>query len=373
MLPTDTAPLPRTDGPPASSPQLPSRWRSRSWLSGMGAVVAALLVGVALGWLAFSSPGEEPSAASPTTTLNEEAAGSGALALAETAEPVADVADALLPSVVQIETAQGLGSGVIYDPDGLILTAAHVVAGNDRVQVRLSDGTQYAGEVLGGATAADIAVVAVDATGLPTANLDLDGDVRVGQLAVAIGSPYGLDSTVTSGVVSAVNQSVGGRSGFQALIQTDAAINPGNSGGALANREGEVIGINVSIFSTTGGNDGVGFAVPIDVAADLAESIVSGEPISTAVLGISATDAESGPSGALVTRVEPGSAAAEAGIAVGDVITEIDGVRVQGIGDVAAQIRSHRPGDEITLVIRRAGATTEVGATLGSAEGVNQG
>jgi len=188
----------------------------------------------------------------------------------------------------------------------------------------------------------------------------------VGQLAVAIGSPYGLDSTVTSGVVSAVNQSVGGRNGFQSLIQTDAAINPGNSGGALANRNGEVIGINVSIFSATGGNDGVGFAVPIDLAADLADSIVSGEPISTAVLGISGTDAESGPSGALVAEVLPGSAAEGAGIQIGDVITEVDGVRVQGIGDVAAQIRTHRPGDEVDLVVRRAGAEMTITAELGS-------
>jgi serine protease Do len=230
----------------------------------------------------------------------------------------------------------------------------------------MSDGTQYTGRVLGGDAAADIAVVEVDASGLPAAPMDLDGDVRVGQLAVAIGSPYGLDSTVTSGVVSAVNQSVGGRRGFQSMIQTDAAINPGNSGGALANRDGEVIGINVSIFSATGGNDGVGFAVPIDVAADLAEAIVSGEPISTAVLGISGTDAESGPSGALVAQVEPGSAADEAGIEIGDVITSVNDVRVQGIGDLAAQIRTHRPDDEVSLGVRRGGEEMTITATLGS-------
>jgi S1-C subfamily serine protease len=328
-------------------------------------VLGALMAGVALGWLIFTNPpGPEASTATTVTASDPEASPTNEVV--DSSEPVADVADALLPSVVQIETPAGLGSGVIYDSGGLILTAAHVVEGSETVDVRMSDGTQHAGRVLGGVVGADIAVVEVDATGLPAASLDRDGDIRVGQLAVAIGSPYGLDSTVTSGVVSAVNQSVGGRNGFQSLIQTDAAINPGNSGGALANRNGDVIGINVSIFSATGGNDGVGFAVPIDLAADLADSIVSGEPISTAVLGISGTDAESGPSGALVAEVQPGSAAESAGIQIGDVITEVDGVRVQGIGDVAAQIRTHRPGDVVELVVRRAGAEMTISAELGS-------
>jgi S1-C subfamily serine protease len=368
MLPPDTRVLPpvdpesEPDSAPTTSPPAPPRKRLTSVLFVLGALAA----GVALGWLIFTNPPADPEAATTTTVAASAPEAAPTNEVVDNSEPVADVADALLPSVVQIETAAGLGSGVIYDSGGLILTAAHVVEGSETVSVRMSDGTQHTGRVLGGVVGADIAVVEVDATGLPAASLDLDGDIRVGQLAVAIGSPYGLDSTVTSGVVSAVNQSVGGRNGFQSLIQTDAAINPGNSGGALANRNGDVIGINVSIFSATGGNDGVGFAVPIDLAADLADSIVSGEPISTAVLGISGTDAESGPSGALVAEVQPGSAAESAGIQIGDVITEVDGVRVQGIGDVAAQIRTHRPGDVLDLVVRRAGAEMTISAELGS-------
>lgn len=321
-----------------------------------------LVVGLAIGWLAFGGA-DEPAieTAAPSAAVPAEV---GPIVEAS-GEPVAEVAESLLPSVVQIETGLGVGSGVIYDADGLILTAAHVVEGADQVTIRLSDGTQYEGQVLGGDVPSDIAVVEVDATDLPAAPLGIDDEVRVGQLAVAIGSPYGLDSTVTSGVISAVNQTVGRGANFQSLIQTDAAINPGNSGGALANRQGEVIGINVSIFSRSGGNDGVGFAVPIGVAQDLAESIVAGEPIDTAVLGITGSNSDGDVSGALVASVQPGSGADQAGIEVGDVVLSVDGVRVDGIGDVAAQVRANRPGDTITIELIRNGETIELEATLG--------
>jgi S1-C subfamily serine protease len=361
-----TAPLGPTAppvGPAGPSPD--SEPERRGWGTGL-VLVATLLIGLALGWLVFgSAPAEEAGDAAPVTTVAPDDGATGpALDAAE--EPVAAVAEALLPSVVQIETRTGLGSGVIYDSGGLILTAAHVVAGSDQVAVRLSDGTQYTGTVLGGDLPTDIAVIEVDATDLLAAPLALDTDLQVGQMAVAIGSPYGLDSTVTSGVISALNQTVGNQGNFQSLIQTDAAINPGNSGGALANRDGEVIGINVSIFSRSGGNDGVGFAVPIDVAYELAESVVSGEAIEQAVLGISGTNTESGPAGALVTGVQPGSAADEAGIGIGDVILSIDGVRVDGIGDLAAQVRSHQPGDTVPFEILRGEEQIEIEATLGS-------
>ncbi|CAN5773049.1 hypothetical protein BH23ACT5_BH23ACT5_02970 [soil metagenome] len=319
--------------------------------------LAMLVIGIGLGWLVFSAP---PGADGPLPPIDEiEASVAG--------EPVAEVAEALLPSVVQVETAGGIGSGVIYDPDGLILTADHVVSGAEEVRIRLSDGRLFEGEVLGGDESSDVAVVRIEAADLPAAPLGLDPDVRVGQMAVAIGSPYGLNSTVTSGVVSAVNQSVGAASLAQALIQTDAAINPGNSGGALANRQGEVIGINVSIFSRSGGNDGVGFAVPIGIARDLADAIVSGEPINSAVLGVIGTNSDTDSTGALITEVAPGSGAESAGVRVGDVVETVDGVRVQGIGDLGAQIRTNRPGETVTLGIVRDGESIEIEAELGMA------
>lgn len=349
-----------TEPTPVGEPE--RRSRSRSW-GGFVAGLGMLVAGVAVGWLVFGGPVEDalqdPVTETPVVEPSVDAS----------AEPVAAVAESLLPSVVQINTGAGVGSGVVYDSDGLILTAAHVVAGADDVMVRLADGTQHSGRVVGGDVPADIAVVEVDATDLPAAPLALDDELQVGQLAVAIGSPFGLDSTVTSGVVSALNQTVGRGGDFQALIQTDAAINPGNSGGALANREGEVIGINVSIFSASGGNDGVGFAVPIDVADNLARSIVSGEPITKGVLGITGTNSEDGSNGTLVTQVVPGSGAEAAGLDIGDVILSVDGVRVEGIGDLIAQLGGLQPGDTVILEIVRSGEPADVEVTLGGSDG----
>ncbi|MFP3914185.1 MAG: S1C family serine protease [Actinomycetota bacterium] len=359
---------------PATSPD-EAAGRGSRWGSLLMAV-AMVVLGVGLGWLVFGggpSTGDEAAPTGDTTATeasapaDQEPATDGDVSPAE--EPVAAVAEALLPSVVQIETPTGLGSGVIYDSEGLILTAAHVVAGSDQVTVWLSDGSRFEGEVLGGDLPTDIAVVEVDASDLPAAPLALEEDLQVGQLAVAIGSPFGLDSTVTSGVVSALNQTVRTATGdFQSLIQTDAPINPGNSGGALANRDGEVIGINVSIFSTSrgGGNVGVGFAVPVDVAYDLAQSVVAGEPIERAVLGIQGTNTESGAAGALVTGVQEGSGAAEADLEVGDVITSVEGVRVEGIGDLVAQLRQYQPGETVTLEVVRGGESMRVDVELGT-------
>jgi S1-C subfamily serine protease len=280
-------------------------------------------------------------------------------------EPIADAAEVILPSVVQIQTESGVGSGVIYDSDGLILTAAHVVAGNETVSVRFDDGEEVEGTVLGGTSGADVAVVQVDRTGLPAAELALGEDPRVGQMAIALGSPWGLQSTVTAGIISAVDQSIPQGVSARAVLQTDAAINPGNSGGPLVDREGRVLGINVSIFSLSGANDGVGFAVPIDVAHDIAERVVAGETIETAFLGVVGGDAESGQAGALITEVTPGTAADEAGIEVDDLVVSLDGVRVQGIGDLAAQVQTHRPGTTVELVVVREGEQITFEVTLG--------
>lgn len=336
------------------------------------ALLILLVVGSVAGltWLSLSSPPAETTAAPETTQPTEdqplEVAAPTYLA---GEEPIADAAEKILPSVVQIQTSDGVGSGVFFD-EGLILTAAHVVEGEDTVLVRLEDGENLEGTVLGGTSEADIAVVQVSRTDVDVADLALDYEPRVGQMAIAVGSPWGLTSTVTAGIVSAVNQPVGCSGGTcRSMLQTDAAINPGNSGGALVDRDGRVLGINVSIFSLSGANDGVGFAVPIDVAFDIAQTLVAGDSVEFGFLGVVGTDVETGRAGALITEVMSGSAADEAGIRVDDLVVAIDGVRVQGIFDLASQVRTHQPGETLDFLIVRDGEELTLSATLGVREG----
>ncbi|HEV8652686.1 MAG TPA: trypsin-like peptidase domain-containing protein [Actinomycetes bacterium] len=280
-------------------------------------------------------------------------------------EPVAAVARILGPSVVQIETGQGLGSGVIYDKNGFILTAAHVVEGVSTVTIRFQDGSAVRGQVLGSDGGNDVAVVKVNRTGLKPATLALKVNLQVGQTAVAIGSPFGLQQTVTSGVVSAKNRSLRTQDGGALeVIQTDAPINPGNSGGALADRAGRVIGINDSIRSESGGNEGVGFAIPIDTAANSAARIVKGEKIQSGYLGVGLSAPALGKAGALIGQVEPGSPAEKAGIEVGDLVTEINGRPIQSSDDLAAQVRLGSPGQEVRVKLVRDGKEQQVTATL---------
>lgn len=336
------------------------------------ALVAALALGGAAG-VGFAAGNEVGSddggTTSATTPVTSAGATTPAVPTAEDAstEPVAAVADALGPAVVQLETRTGLGSGFVYDADeGLIMTAAHVVDGATAVTVRLADGRSIEGTVVGADDGSDIAVVQIEADGLTAAQL-APGDPDVGQLAVAIGSPFGLDQTVTSGIVSAVGRSVETPGGAVAMIQTDAPINPGNSGGALADRQGRVIGVNDSIASESGGNVGVGFAVPIETAKAIADRLVAGEPITNGFLGVSAADASGAQTGAQVVQVSAGSPAADAGIETGDVVTSIDGTAVDSSADLVAAIRSRQPGTEVTLGIARQGDDTEVTVTLGDA------
>lgn len=282
-------------------------------------------------------------------------------------EPVAAVAEVLSPAVVQIETGSGLGSGVVFDEDGLVLTNAHVVGGSREVVVRFADGSSTEGAVLGADTSTDVAVVEIDADAvIGVAQLALDTEVKVGQLAVAIGSPFGLEQTVTSGIISAVDRPYPNSEVVVGMLQTDAPINSGNSGGALANRNGQVIGINTAIFSNSGDNSGIGFAIPIGVAHAQAQKIINGESLETGFLGISGEAPPSGDPGVLVVDVEQGSAADEAGIEVGDVIISVDGDDVSNIGELAATISSYSPGDEVDLVVAREGESSEVNAVLGS-------
>ncbi len=263
---TDTIPLPadRIASPPVApvSPAEPDSRQPWPWVIALAA--AAALVAVLFAWSPWS----------------DDAPSADGTALVAGDEPVADVAASLLPSVVQIEhggTFGAVGSGFVYD-DGRILTAAHVVAGAEQVTVRTSDGRELTGTVLGGDPVADIAVVSIDGD-VPVAPLALGETPQVGQLAVAIGSPLGFEQSVTSGIVSAVDRELPiGGTVLDGLIQTDAPINQGNSGGPLADRDGRVIGVNVAIASASGGSDGLGFAVGIDKAVEIADRFTEDNP-----------------------------------------------------------------------------------------------
>jgi S1-C subfamily serine protease len=360
--PGAAAEMPAGPAQPTAPTPTPPRGRIPTWLVALLALVLVALSSGVTYILATSDQAQDDR----TVSEADPTAQAASPEIVPGEEPVADVADLILPSVVQIQTESGVGSGVIYDSNGLILTAAHVVAGSDTVTVRFNDGEELEGTVVGGTSGADVAVVQVDRTGLPAADLALDEELRVGQMAIAVGSPWGLQGTVTAGIISAVDQSVPSGGTARSLIQTDAAINPGNSGGPLVDREGRVLGINVSIFSLSGANDGVGFAVPIDVAADIAERVVAGESIESAFLGVMGANADSGQAGAVITEVTPGTAAAEAGIDPGDLVISLDGVQVQGIADLAAQVQTHQPGDTVEIVIVRSGQERTLTVTFGA-------
>jgi S1-C subfamily serine protease len=288
-------------------------------------------------------------------------------------EPVAAVAQIVSPSVVQIETTDGLGSGVVYDSSGLVMTNAHVVGTEKTVTVRTADGNAVAGEVLGADTGTDIAVVRAAGLDAPPAALATDAKPAVGQIAVAVGSPYGLDQTVTSGIVSSVNRPVDNEKGVVVnMIQTDASINPGNSGGALANRDGQIIGINTAIFSQTGENTGIGFAIPIATAKKAADQLVNGQSVAKAALGLSCQspcDTPGGDAGAYAETVTTGGPAAQAGIKDGDVVVSVDGTTIRSFDELRGLISSHSPGETVTVTVVRDGQRLDLEVTLGTLGG----
>ena len=283
-------------------------------------------------------------------------------------EPVSAVAKTLGPSVVVIKVGKGgLGSGVVYDDTGLVLTNAHVVGETKSVQVTLGNGAVLEGEVLGADASSDIAVVKVPPSPDMTAALLSPAPPEVGDLAIALGSPFGLDQTITSGVVSAVNRPVGnGAGGVVDMIQTDAAINPGNSGGALANRHAEVIGINSMIYSESGGNQGIGFAIPIDKARSIADRIVSGETLEKPFLGVSSQGTDDGRPGAQIVTVTAGAAGDKAGVKRGDVVIEADGRAIKDPTDLAGAVAANNAGDKVTMKVRRGEQEVTLEVTLGT-------
>ncbi len=308
--------------------------------------------------------------------------------------PVEKVAAELGPSVVQVnveavqttprgpQEGQGLGSGVIYREDGYIITNSHVVQNATEVNVAFADGSVEEGKVVGTDPFTDVAVVRVDREDLPAAEFGDSGDLVLGELAVAVGSPSGFQSTVTAGVVSGLNREVpaeitGGRqeSALVDLIQTDAAISPGSSGGALANADGEVTGINAAYLppAQTGAVN-IGFAIPSETATSVADQIIETGEADHPYLGVSLTDLAPEAarrfgiaieSGALVTDADPRGPAAEAGVEPRSVITAVGDEGVETSGDLLSALREYSPGDTVEMTVASGGEAREVTVELG--------
>jgi serine protease Do len=269
-------------------------------------------------------------------------------------------------------TQQGLGSGVIITPDGYILTNNHVVEDADEVRVSIGDSNKrYEAKVVGRDPGTDLAVLKIDATDLSAATFGDSDQLEVGDVVLAIGNPFGVGQSVSSGIVSALSRGVGMGS-FEDFIQTDAAINPGNSGGALLDSDGRVVGINSAILSRSGGFAGVGFAIPINLARSVAEQIVNTGRVERGFLGVAPQDlseeltAQFGADkGALITQVTEDSPAARAGLKAGDVITKVNGVEIRDARHLLMTISQIAPNTEVTIAYLRDGKTVTARATLG--------
>ncbi|HVE71977.1 MAG TPA: trypsin-like peptidase domain-containing protein [Thermoanaerobaculia bacterium] len=284
-------------------------------------------------------------------------------------ETIIRVARTATPTVVSVSRRGGSGSGVIVRPNGIIITNAHVVGSARNVEVRTADGRTFNGTVLGTDTDVDTAIVRIAATNLPAAPLADSDRLEVGQLAIAIGNPLGLERTVTRGVVSAINRDPRGVDIAAGLIQTDAAINPGNSGGPLLDSSGRVIGINTAILA---GATGLGFAIPINVAVDVMEQIVATGRVSRAYLGVGTRDITPEIARYFRLPIEEGvvvlqvsGPAARAGIAVEDFIVSIDNQKVESTTGMQRILRTKRPNDTVSVEIVRGTTRRRVNVRLG--------
>jgi serine protease Do len=279
-------------------------------------------------------------------------------------------------------TIRGLGSGVILDAKGYILTNNHVVEGASLLRVRLHDEREFNAEVVGTDPKTDLAVVRIEATGLVAAMTASSEQVRVGQWVMAAGSPFGLAKSVSAGIVSALGRGGMGIADYGDFIQTDAAINQGNSGGPLIDLRGRVIGVNTAIASQTGGSNGVGFAIPSDIARVVMAQLIDHGSVERGWLGIvmgrltpalSETFGYSGSDGVLVDDVDPKGPAAAAGIRAGDIVTELDGKPLRDMVALRNRVAQRRPGTKVKVTLVRAGASREFELVLGSLPGQAEG
>ena len=272
----------------------------------------------------------------------------------------------------QPRESQSLGSGFVITADGYIMTNAHVVQSADEITVRLTDKREFKAKVIGSDRRTDVALIKIDATGLPVVKFGDPAKLKVGEWVVAIGSPFGFDNTVTKGIVSAKGRSLP-QENFVPFIQTDVAVNPGNSGGPLFNMRGEVVGINSQIYSRTGGFMGLSFAIPIDVANDIAQQLRTSGKITRGRIGVVIQPVTkeladgfglTKPQGALVNSVEKGGPADKAGIEAGDVILRFDGKPITASEDLPRIVGGTRPGSKVTAQLWRNKAARDVQVTV---------
>ena len=381
-------------------------------------LAAALMVGGGLGWT-LTTAAKPVLGAARAVTLNVAAEPQASGASGSLTQGFADVVQPILPAVVNIQVTsnvqstqqrtlpfpnlpddpffrrffgdpfgnddqqprqrreRGLGSGVIVSPEGYILTNNHVVENATDITVQLNDKRQLKGKLIGADPRSDLAVVQIQATGLTAMKLGDSSRLRVGDIVLAIGNPFGLDETVTMGIVSATgrrNAEITPPQGYADFIQTDAAINPGNSGGALVNGRGELIGINTAIYSGNGGNLGIGFAIPVNMARGIMEQILKTGKVSRGYLGISIQSVNEdlakafklqSAQGVLVGDVTADSPGAKAGLQKGDVIVGLNGQSVSDAGDLRLRVSQNAPGSSVKLDVMRDGQKRQITATLG--------
>jgi len=383
--------------PVAARPVPPSK-PSRS--SGPGTVLAAALVAAVLASggtvLALNASGalNRPAILAPTPGSNANPATVKQPVSIDESSAIIDVASKAGPSVVRIFTEgvdpnsivqqpeSGVGSGIIFDPNGWILTNRHVVAGTTSLKVELKDGSRFDGKVYGVDTLTDLAIVKIEATGLPAATMGDSDGLKVGELVIAIGSPLGtFSNSVTSGIVSATGRRIQTDGGdLRNLIQTDAAINPGNSGGPLLDASAAVIGVNTAIARDS---TGIGFSIPINIAQPLMRQALAGQQLSRPYIGIHFVQLDTQyakdnnvpvKDGALVQDdrttgdpgVVPNGPAARAGLKVGDIVTKIGNQAIDTLHPLDALLSQYSPGDSVALTVLRDGATITVNLTLGT-------
>ena len=384
-------------------PARQKRWSSAAVVTAasLGALAGGLMVAAAAAWAFGMMPGARSAVSSATQAVTQSATQRISITPnAQNLDVAAAVAKKVVPSVVSVTIQQpvtdfsgnqsyrkvGTGSGVIIRADGHILTNYHVVEGAERVIVTVGLEDKVA-TVVGTDPSTDLAVLKIEGSGYPAVEAGSSKALQVGQFVMAVGSPFGLEKTVTSGIVSALQRSEQAQgqtpndiTTYTNLIQTDAAINPGNSGGALVDGQGKLVGINSLIQSPSGGvgaaqSAGIGFAIPVDFAIDIANQLIETGKATHSYVGISTETVDEDlaaqfglpmKSGALVRFVSPGAPAEAAGIKRGDVIVKIGDTRVTSVADVFAAIREHKAGETVAFEMVRSGQPTTVNVTLGS-------